>query len=165
MFRAPEDDGRMVALPSRELAVPARSSLPVWMPIVLAGAIAIGVGVVHGLRGAALPLVVVGVLGLLLAAVALLRPPTLVVDAEGIALRTPLGERWRRPWSECDEFRTWRTFVVWNSAEEAARYPRRAAAWRKRADADAGVVAQFGGLSSTDLAALLNRYRSATTPS
>jgi hypothetical protein len=149
----------MVALPPRELPVPVRSSLPLWMPIVLASAIAVGVGVVGGLSAGKALLLVVGLVGLVLSAVSLLRPPTLVLDAEGVALRTPLGERWRRPWSECDEFRTWRTFVIWNSPAEAARSPRRAAAWRKRADADVGLVAQFGGLSATDLAALLNRYR------
>lgn len=154
----------MVVLPSRELAVPVRSSLPIWMPIVLACAIAVGIGAFNGLRGATLLLVVVGLLGLLLAAVALLRPPTLVLDADGLALRTPLGQRWRRPWAECGEFRTWRTFVVWSSAEEVTRYPRRAAGWRKRADADVGVLAQFGGLAATDLADLLNRYRTAREP-
>ena len=152
----------MVALPTRELAVPVRSSLPVWMPIVLASAIAVGVGVVNGLSGGTLLLTVVGLLGLLLAAVSLLRPPTLVIDAHGLALRTPLGERWRRSWAECEEFRTWRTFVVWASPAEAERSPRRAAGWRKRAAADAGIVAQFGGLGAVDLAALLNRYRSAS---
>lgn len=152
----------MVVLPSRELSVPVRFSLPVWSPVVLASAIAVGVGVVHGLTGGKIPLVVVGVLGLLLAAIALLRPPTLVLDATGVALRTPLGERWRRSWAECEEFRSWRTFVVWNSAAEATRFPRRAAAWRKRAEADAGIVAQFGGLGAAELADLLNRYRSAT---
>lgn len=154
----------MVVVPTRELAVPVRSSLPVWMPIMLACATAAGVGVVNGLRGGAVVLVVVGALGLLLAAMALLRPPTLVVDATGVALRTPLGERWRRPWDECGEFRVYKGFVVWNSQAEATRAPRRAAGWRKRADADAGLTAEFGGLSARDLADLLNRYRSAVRP-
>jgi hypothetical protein len=153
----------MVALPSRELSVPVRSSLPVWLPIVPACSTAIGVGVVNGLTGGAVLLAVVGALGLLLVAVALLRPPTLVLDAAGVALRTPLGERWRLAWAECGEFRTWRTFVVWNSAAEATRSPRRAAAWRRRAEADTGLVARFGGLSAMDLAEVLNRYRSAAT--
>lgn len=149
----------MVVVPTRELAVPVRSSLPVWMPIMLACATAVGVGAVSGFHGAAVVLVVVGALGLLLAAVALLRPPTLVVDASGLALRTPLGVRWRRPWDECGEFRVYKGFVVWNSHAEAARAPRRAAGWRKRADADVGLTAGFGGLSARDLADLLNRYR------
>jgi hypothetical protein len=152
----------VVDLPSRELAVPLRSSLLVWLPIVLASAIAIGVSAVSGLSGGRLALAIVGLLGLVLAAIALLRPPTLVVDASGMVLRTPLGDRWRCPWDECGEFRAWRTFVVWSSEAELARFPRRAAGWRKRADADAGLSAQFGGLTSTDLADLLNRYRSAS---
>jgi hypothetical protein len=153
----------MVDLPARELPVPVRAALPVWLPVVLAAAIAIGVGVVGGPSGGRALLASVGLLGLLLAALALLRPPTLILDARGLALRTPLGVRWRRSWSECGEFRVWRTFVVWNGDLEAAHAPRRAAAWRKRADADAGLVAQFGGLSATDLADLLNRYRAAST--
>jgi len=152
----------MVALPRRELPVPLRMSLPVWLPVVLAGGIALTIGVVGGLHGGRALLAAVGLIGLALAAVAVLRPPTLVVDADGLALRTPLGERWRQPWPECGGFRTWRgDVVVWTSPTEAARHPRRAATWRKRAEADAGVVAQFGALSATDLADLLNRYRDA----
>lgn len=152
----------MVDLPTRELAVPVRASLPVWLPIVLASAIAVGVSVVSGLSGGRVVLASVGLIGLVLSAVALLRPPTLILDARGIALRTPLGVRWRRSWSACGEFRAWRTFAVWNSEVDVAEAPRRAAAWRKRADADAGLVARFGGLSPADLADLLNRYRSAS---
>ena len=152
----------MVELPRRELAVPVRRSLPVWLPIIVAGAIAVGAGLGNGVHGARLLLGVVGLVGLLLAAVALLRPPTLVIDAEGMRLRTPLGERWRRNWSECGEFRPWqRNTVVWTSTTEAARHPRSAAGWRKRADADTGMIAHFGNLGGSDLAALLNRYRSA----
>jgi len=152
----------MVDLPTRELPVPVRASLPVWLPIVLSGAIAVGVGVIGGLSAGKALLAAVGLIGLLLSAIALLRPPTLILDAAGLALRTPLGVRWRRAWSECGEFRPWRTFVVWSGDLEAAHAPRRAAAWRKRADADAGLAAQFGGLSAADLADLLNRYRSAS---
>jgi hypothetical protein len=150
----------MVDLPRRELAVPVRKSLPVWLPIIVAGAVAIGVGVVRGLNGGPGLLALVGLGGLVLAAVALLKPPALVIDADGLSLRTPLGERWGLPWSQCEVFRVWkRDTVVWASPEQARRRPRSAAGWRKRADADTGLVAQFGGLTATDLAALLNRYR------
>jgi hypothetical protein len=163
LLRVPAgDDGGMVELPRRELAVPVRKSLPVWLPIIVAGAIAVGVGTGDGVHGARILLGVVGLVGLLLAAVSLLRPPTLVIDAEGMLLRTPLGERWRQSWSECGEFRSWqRNTVVWTSPTEAARHARSAAGWRKRADSDTGIVAHFGTLGAADLAALLNRYRSA----
>jgi hypothetical protein len=143
-----------------DLPVSLRTSLTVWSPIALAGLLGFGAGVIGGLHGARVLLAVVGVLAVGLSAVAVLRPPRLVVDAEGLALRTPLGERWRQRWPDCGEFRIWRgDVVVWTAADEAARHPRRAATWRRRADADTGLVAQFGGLSARDLAALLNRYR------
>ncbi|HEY6796437.1 MAG TPA: hypothetical protein VI248_17310 [Kineosporiaceae bacterium] len=152
----------MVELPRRELPVRPRTSLAGWLPVVLAGALALALGVAGGLHGARALLAAVGLIALAAAGVALVRPPTLVVDADGLALRTPLGERWRQRWSDCGEFRTWRgDVVVWTAAPEAARHPRSAATWRRRADADTGLVAQFGGLSATDLAALLNRYRGA----
>jgi len=156
----------MVDLPRRDLAVPVRTALPVWSPVVLAGGVAVVVGIAGGLTGARGLLAAVGLVALVAAATALLRPPTLVVDAAGFALRTPVGERWHVAWSECGTFRAWRgDVVVWTSAAEAARHPRRAASWRRRAEADAGVVAQFGGLSALDLASLLNRYRVAADPS
>jgi len=139
-----------------------RTWLPVWLPVVLAGGVAVAAGLVGGLAGGRGLLAAVGLVAVALAAVALLRPPTLVLEADGFGLRTPLGERWRVEWSECSAFRTWRAdVVVWTSAAEAARHPRRAASWHKRADADAGIVAQFGGLSAADLSTLLERYRTA----
>jgi hypothetical protein len=155
-----------VDLPRRDLPVSLRTSLSVWVPIAVAGAAAFVVGVIGGLQGARALLAVIGVVAVGLAAVAVLRPPRLVVDVDGLALRTPLGERWRLRWPDCGEFRTWRgDVVVWAAPGEAARHPRRAAGWRRRADADTGLVAQFGGLSAPDLAALLNRYRAdALTP-
>jgi hypothetical protein len=153
---------RMADLPRRELPVPLRTWMAVWLPVVLAGAAGLVLGLIGGLHGARVLLAVAGLVALLAAAGALLRPPTLVVDAGGLALRTPLGERWRQRWPDCGEFRTWRgDVVVWTAAPEAARHPRRAATWRKRAGADTGMAAQFGSLSATDLAALLNRYRDA----
>ena len=155
----------MVELPRRELAVPARKSLPVWSPIIVAGAVAVVVGVIEGLHGVRILLVAVGLVALVLAGVALWRPPTLVVESGGMSLRTPLGERWRVQWSECGAFRVWRrTTVVWASAAEAGRHPRSAAWWRKRADADNGLLAHFGALDAADLAALLDRYRLAAKP-
>ena len=152
----------MVDLPRRELPVPVRTSLPVWLPVVLAGAIAVAIAVIGGLHGGRVVLAAVGLVGVALAAVAMLRPPMLVLDGDGMALHTPLGERWRLVWRDCGEFRTWRgDVVVWTSPAEAAAHPRRARTWRKRADADAGLMAQFGGLSATDLASVLNRYRTA----
>ena len=44
----------MVELPRRELAVPVRRSLPVWLPIIVAGAIAVGAGLGNGVHGARL---------------------------------------------------------------------------------------------------------------
>jgi hypothetical protein len=157
----------MVDLPRRELAVPVRKSLPVWLPVIVAGAIAVGVGVGGGLSVGPILLGVVGLVGLVLSGLAVLRPPSLVIDAEGVALRTPLGERWRHRWSDCGEFWVWqRNTVVWTSPSEAVGHPRSAAGWRKRAGADSGMVAHFGSLSAADLAALLNRYRdAASTPS
>jgi hypothetical protein len=151
----------MVAVPRRELPIPIRTSLPLILPILLAGAIALGIGVIGGLHGPRILLAAIGLIGMVLAAVALFRPPTLVLDADGLALRTPIGERWRQPWAECGQFRDAKgTLVVWANSAEAARHPRRAASWRKRADADTGLVAQFGSLGAADLAALLNQYRS-----
>jgi hypothetical protein len=162
----------MVDLPRRELAVPVRKSLPIWLPVIVAGAIAVGVGVGvgggggGGLSGGPILLGVVGLIGLVLSGLAMLRPPSLVIDAEGVALRTPLGERWRHRWSDCGEFWVWqRNTVVWTSPSEAVGHPRSAAGWRKRAGADSGMVAHFGSLSATDLAALLNRYRDAASAS
>lgn len=152
----------MVDLARRELPVGVRTSLPVLMPVVLAGGIAVVLGVAGGLAGGPLVLGLVGLVGLVLGVFGMVRPPRLVLDEDGVALRTPIGERWRQPWAGCGEFRVWRgTCVVWDSAAEAARYPRRAASWRRRAEADAGLVAQFGGLPAADLASLLNRYRTA----
>jgi len=152
----------MVDLPRRELAVPIRTALPVWLPVVLAGGVGLTAGVLGGMQGGRGVLAAVALLALATASVAIVRPPTLVLEAEAFSLRTPLGERWRVAWGECSAFRTWRgDVVVWDSAAETTRHPRRAAGWRKRATSDAGLVAQFGGLSATDLAALLNRYRAA----
>ena len=152
----------MVELPRRELAVPVRRSLPMWLPVIVACAVAVGAGLGSGGDGARILVAVVGFAGLALAAVALLRPPTLVLDAAGFSLRTPLGERWRLAWTDCGEFRPWRgSTVVWASRAVAVRRPRSAAGWRKRAgeDADIGLASHFGGLAAVDLAALLNRYR------
>jgi len=152
----------MVDLPRRELAVPIRTALPVWVPVVIAGGAALTLGVLGGLHGGRAVLAAVGVIALAVSGVAVAQPPMLVLEAEAFSLHTPLGERWRVAWHECDAFRTWRgDVVVWGSAAEVARHPRRAAGWRKRAEADAGIVAQFGGLSAADLATLLNRYRAA----
>jgi hypothetical protein len=154
----------MVDLPRRELPVSLRTSLQVWLPVVLAGGIGVAIGVIGGLHGGRLLLAVVGAVAIVLGAVAVLRPPRLVLDADALALRTPLGLRWQQRWTDCGDFRTWRgDVVVWASPGEAARYPRRAATWRKRADADTGMVAHFGALSATDLATLLNRYRTAAS--
>jgi hypothetical protein len=152
----------MTELPRRDLAVPMRTALPMWLPVVVAGGAALAAGLAGGLAGARALLAAAGLLVLVVAAGALLRPPVLVVDAAGFALRTPLGERWRVAWAECGDFRTWRgDVVVWTSAAEATRNPRRAASWRRRADADAGMVAHFGGLTAIELASLLNGYRTA----
>jgi hypothetical protein len=156
----------MVELPRRELAVPVRRSLPMWLPVIVACAVGVGAGLGNGLEGPRALVAVIGLAGLVLAAVALLRPPTLVLDAAGFSLRTPLGERWRMAWADCGEFRPWHgSTVVWASPAEAVRRPRAAAGWRKRAgeDADVGLVSHFGGLGAVDLAALLNRYRLAAT--
>ena len=152
----------MVDLPRRELPIPVRKSLPVWLPVVVASAIAIGVGIGSGLSGGPVLLGAVGLVGLLVAGGAMVRPPRLVIDSDGVALHTPLGERWRHRWSDCGEFWVWRRgTVVWTSPAEAAGHPRAAAGWRKRAGADCGMVAHFGSLGASDLAALLNRYRDA----
>jgi hypothetical protein len=156
----------MVDLPRRELAVPIRTALPVWLPVVLAGAVAVTLGILGGLQGGRGLLAAVGLIALAVAGTAMIQPPALVLEADAFSLHTPLGERWRFAWNECDSFRVWRKdIVVWGSAAEVARHPRRAASWRKRAEADAGLVAQFGGLSATDLATLLNRYRTAAATS
>jgi len=146
----------------RELPVDVRVSLTIWLPVVVAGLAAAAFGVIGGLQGGRVVMALVGLLGLALAAGAILRPPTLVLDPAGLSLRTPVGVRWRVTWASCGPFRAWRDSVVWESQAEAAAHPRRAASWRKRAQADAGVAAQFGGLSAADLAALLNSYRTAS---
>jgi hypothetical protein len=156
----------MVDLPRRELAVPIRTALPVWVPVVLAGGVSLTLGVLGGLQGARGLLAAVGLIALAVAGMAMTHPPVLVLEADAFSLHTPLGERWRVAWRDCDTFRAWRgDVVVWGSAAEVALHPRRAASWRKRADADAGLVAQFGGLSAADLATLLNRYRAAAPTS
>ena len=41
----------MVDLPRRELAVPIRTALPVWLPVVLAGGVGLTAGVLGGMQG------------------------------------------------------------------------------------------------------------------
>jgi len=153
---------RMDDLTPRVLPLSRGASLASWLPYLLLCAVIVAKGVSGGLDGALGVAAVIGLLGTVVGAVAILRPPALVVDADGLALRTPVRHQWVHRWTDCGPFRVWKDdVVVWTNPAEASRRTRRAAKWRARADADTGVIARFGGLTAPDLAALLNRYREA----
>lgn len=108
-----------------------------------------------------------GLVGIAVFGVTLVRPNRLDLSADGFTTVT-LGRRWSVAWSDCGEFGTWKdtfyagspTMVVF----ECRAPTKGGAALKLAADALTGANAglpETYGMSASELAALLNRYREA----